>query len=87
MRQIDMLAQRVRPDEVVIDGESAVLKRAGVAAFHAAVHIGVMEGVHGLGVVAEGGVGGVDDAACGAVNTRMPQLDGTLGVLYDGTIL
>ena len=48
--------------------------------------VGVVQGVDGLGAVAEGGVFGVHDAAGGVVVVGTPKGQGTLGVLDDGTV-
>ena len=48
--------------------------------------VGVPKGVNGLGVVAEGGVGGMDDAAGGVVMSWPPQLHGAYRIFDGGTV-
>ncbi len=73
-----MLVECFRSDVVLVYCESAVAEIAVVAGLHAIKDIGVVEGVYRLGIVKEGGVGGMDDAAGGVPIVGPPQLNGAL---------
>lgn len=89
MVEVGVLVEGGGSEVAVVDGEGAVAEAAVVGGLLArgGVVVGVVQCVHGLGAVAEGGVGGVDDAAGGAPVVGSPQGQGALGVLYRRAVL
>ena len=87
--QCNVLFECFRPKIVPIDNETAVDETAIIVRFLIVVGamVGVAHRANGHGVVAEGGVGGMDDAARGAIMLWPPQLHGAFGVLDDGSVL